>query len=124
VEKKTAKWGSISRLPNDKSGGDMKILDFRKFEKNTLRGFFSAELPSGLCVRDLTYHVKNDSRWIGYPSKPYQDSEGKTQYQNQIWFEDKDRHYKFQNQLLAALDEYLPKTLDDVPWEGDDEIVF
>lgn len=99
----------------------MKILKFKEFKKNSLRGFFSVELPSGLCIRDLTLHKKEGSRWIGYPSKPYEDSDGKTQYQNQIWFENKDRHYKFQNQLLEALDKHLGP---DVPWEGDEEIAF
>ena len=85
----------------------MKILKFRAFEKNTLQGFFELELPSGLCIRDLTYHRKDDARWIGYPSRPYQDDHGNTRYMNTIYFAEKDRHFKFQDALLKALDEYL-----------------
>jgi len=83
----------------------VKILSFRKFEKNTLRGFLEVELPSGMCIRDLTLHEKNGSRWIGYPSKPYE-KDGKQSWVNQIWFEDKEIHKKFQDQILSAFDRY------------------
>jgi hypothetical protein len=85
----------------------MRILNFRKFEKKTLRGFLEVELPSGMCIRDLTLHEKHDSRWIGYPSKPYTKEDGSQSWLNQIWFEDKQIHRKFQNQILSALDTYL-----------------
>ena len=93
----------------------MKILNFRKFEKNTLRGFLEVELPSGLCIRDLSYHVKNGSRWIGYPSKPYEKEDGSQSWVNQIWFEDKEVHNRFQRQLLAALDEHFAMNRDEDP---------
>jgi hypothetical protein len=88
----------------------IKILRFHKFEKNTLKAFLEAGLPSGLCIRDLTYHVKGDNRWIGYPSRAYEDGEGNTKYQPIIWFSDKNLHWDFQKQLLAALDEYLEES--------------
>jgi hypothetical protein len=87
----------------------MKILQYRKFEKKTLQGFFELELPSGLCIRDLTLHKKDGASWVGYPSKPYEDNEGNTQYQNIIWFMDKDIHYQFQKRVLSALDDYFAK---------------
>jgi hypothetical protein len=86
----------------------MKIIKFTKFEKRTLRGFCEVELPSGMCIRDLTYHVRDDgSRWVGYPSKQYEKQDGGAGWTNQIWFEDKSVHYEFQKQLLNALDDYL-----------------
>jgi hypothetical protein len=100
----------------------MKIKNFHKYEKASLRGFFEVELQSGMCVRDLTYHVKDDSRWCSYPSKPYTDDEGNTRYQNQIYFPDKSVHRQFQERLLSALDSYFASnqqatgTDDEVPF--------
>jgi hypothetical protein len=86
----------------------MKIKSFRKYEKASLKGFLELELQSGMCIRDLTYHVREDgTRWVGYPSKPYQDDEGNTKYQNQLYFPDRAVHGKFQKQVLAALDVYF-----------------
>ena len=44
----------------------IKIIDYRPYSKKTLQGFLTIELPSGLEIRDLTYHKKGDNRWIGY----------------------------------------------------------
>ena len=84
----------------------MKILKFREYKKNTLRGFIEVELLSGMCIRDLTLHEKNGSRWIGYPSKPYE-VDGTTKYQNQVYFPDKEINARFQKQVLTAVDAYL-----------------
>lgn len=84
----------------------MRVLKFQPHEKNTLRGFLEVEMPSGMCVRDLTLHKKNGKRWIGYPSKPFTKEDGSQGWVNQIWFEDKEIHSKFQAQILAAFDTY------------------
>jgi len=87
----------------------MEVLKFQKYEKNTLRGFLEVKLPSGMCVRDLTLHKKNGNRWVGYPSKAFTKEDGSQGWMNQIWFEDKETHNKFQNQILAAFDAYQQK---------------
>lgn len=85
----------------------IKILNFRKYERNTLRGFFEVELASGMCLRDLSLHEKNGSQWVGYPSRQYEGEDGKTKYMNQVYFADKAINKKFQSLLLAALDTYF-----------------
>jgi hypothetical protein len=100
----------------------MKIKSFRSYEKGMLQGFFEVELPSGMCVRDLTLHNKDGSRWVGYPSKPYQDDEGNTKYQNQIYFPDKAVHHQFQERVLSALDAYFVSNQKDAT--GTDGIPF
>ena len=96
----------------------MKIVKFKQMRKNSLRGFIEAELPSGMCLRDLTYHVHEDGRrWIGYPSRQYE-RDGKTEYMNLVYFPDKEVHRKFQEKLLAALDQYLAQA------GGDEEVPF
>jgi hypothetical protein len=88
----------------------VEIKDFRPYERNTLKGFLTVLLqPSGLEIRDLTVHQKGDRRWVNMPSRPYQNSEGKTSYSFIILFPDKERSQRFQDVALKALDEYLPK---------------
>jgi hypothetical protein len=86
----------------------VKVTNFRKFEKNSLRGFLSIHLTGvGLEIRDATYHKKGRKRWIGLPAKPYKDKEGETKYAYIVKFVDKDRWQEFQKYALEALDEYL-----------------
>lgn len=89
----------------------MKIIKWKGFKRNTLEGFFELELPSGMCIRDLTLHKKDGASWVGYPSRPYE-SDGKTMYQNTIFFPDKDVHFQFQKRVLSALDDYLAKQVE------------
>jgi hypothetical protein len=50
----------------------IEIVDFRPFEKNTLRGFATVRLTGvNLEIRDITIHEKNGNRWVSLPSKPY-----------------------------------------------------
>lgn len=52
--------------------------DWRAIERNTLRGFLVLRLaPSGLVLRDCSLHEKDGKRWIGLPSKPQLDDEGR-----------------------------------------------
>ena len=55
----------------------MKLLDHRKIEKGTLRGFVSVLLDSGLTVHDVALHERGDSRWVSLPGRPMTDSDGR-----------------------------------------------
>ena len=55
----------------------MRLVEWRAFQKNTLRGFAIIELPSGLIVRDVSVHQKNGKWWAGLPSRPVLDAEGR-----------------------------------------------
>lgn len=59
----------------------MLALNFKKYKKNTLFGFFDLQPGSGLLICGMSYHVQNGKRWVSFPSKPYQD-EGETKYQS------------------------------------------
>ena len=98
----------------------IEIKFFRKYEKNTLKGFLTVLLqPSGIEIRDLTLHEKNGKRWVNMPNKPYED-EGETKYSYIVFFPDKDRAQKFQEATLKALDKYRPPEPDPEPIEDDD----
>jgi hypothetical protein len=49
-------------------------------EKKSLRGFFTATLPSGLVLHDLTLHERNGERWIGFPAREWINAKGEKQY--------------------------------------------
>ena len=85
----------------------IEISKWGPFEKNTLRGFLEIQLPSGMCLRNLTVHEKNGRRRIGYPSKPFKAEDGATKYQNQVYFPDKAVNERFQKQVLSALEKFL-----------------
>jgi hypothetical protein len=54
-----------------------RLIEWRTFRKNTLRGFAVVELPSGLVIRDVTVHEKAGKLWAGLPARPVLDSEGR-----------------------------------------------
>ena len=88
----------------------IEIVKFRKFEKNTLKGFLTILMNNiGLEIRDCTFHRKDDKKWIGLPAKPYTDQDGNEKYSYIVKFADKDRYYQFQDAVLKELDKYLSK---------------
>jgi hypothetical protein len=52
--------------------------DWRAAEnRSSVRGFVTLRLPSGLVLRDCTFHQQGERRWIGLPGKPQIDAEGR-----------------------------------------------
>jgi hypothetical protein len=62
----------------------IRASDWRPKVSNTLQGFVDLELePSGLALRDCTYHKHADGReWVGLPGKPQIDRDGAAQGSN------------------------------------------
>jgi DNA-binding cell septation regulator SpoVG len=83
------------------------ISDWRPRERNTLRGFFTVTLPSGMVVHDAMLHERGEVRWIGLPAREYTDPAGKRQFARIIEFVNREVQDKFQATVLEALDEYL-----------------
>jgi hypothetical protein len=83
-------------------GTQARILGFKPFEKNTLRGFFDIELASGLILRGCTLHEKNGRRWVGLPAKPYGTDTGAQSWAAIVDFRDKRTAARFQELATAA----------------------
>ena len=91
--------------------------DWRPVTKNTLRGFLTLKLaPSGLVLKDCSLHEKGDKRWIGLPSKPQLDSDGRQRkdaatgkplYTPSVEIVGKAERERFQEAALAAVDRLL-----------------
>jgi hypothetical protein len=79
--------------------------DWKAFSKNTLKGFFTLQLPSGMVIHGLTAHVKGESRWIGLPGQKFVKTDGTTSYTPVIEFTDRLTADRFRDLALAALKE-------------------
>jgi len=92
-----------------KTRTEIEIKNWRPYsgKSTTLKGFFTAVLPSGMVIHDLMLHEKADGSWIGFPSREYTNQQGAKQYMAYIDFDSKDTRLKFQDQMLQALDHQL-----------------
>ena len=93
------------------------VREFKPFERNTLRGFLTTELPSGLVLHGFTLHQKGESRWLGMPSKEVSMGDGTKSWVPQVEFSGKEAREKLQTAALAAVDAHLATggTTCDVP---------
>lgn len=87
----------------------MEVVSFREMRKGqSLQGFFSVALPSGLRLIDLAYHQRKDgARWISMPAKSYEKADGVTSWVPMVDFSGKAARERFTTQALQALDNYL-----------------
>jgi hypothetical protein len=52
------------------------VTNAKKVSKNSLRGFFDVELPSGMKLNGCTLLEKDGKRWVGLPSKEWTKPDG------------------------------------------------
>ena len=59
----------------------IEIVSFRKFEKNTLKGFLTILMTNiGLEIRDCALQEKDGKKWVNLPRKAYEKDDGTTGY--------------------------------------------
>jgi thiosulfate reductase cytochrome b subunit len=75
------------------------------YEKNTLRGFFDLELPSGLIIHGCTLHVKGDSKWVGLPAQKVVRAGGEVGYVAILEFTNHATADRFRDLAIDALRE-------------------
>ena len=99
--------------PAEEVGGyrDIQISNWKPHSKNTLVGFFTAILPSGMVLHSLMLHQKDEARWIGFPGREYVDAAGAKQYSRFVGFRDRAAAARFRDQVLEALDRHLAGVL-------------
>ena len=65
------------------------IKEWRPYTSGSLQGFFSVELPSGLEIRKMSFHRKEDgSSWASFPQERYE-KDGEIKYAAIVRIEDK-----------------------------------
>jgi hypothetical protein len=86
----------------------MEILKYKSVKKNSFEASFDLKIPKwgNFIIREMGYFVKDNQRWVSYPSKQYE-SDGKKKYYPYCTFEDIEMNKKFMEQVLLAIDKYL-----------------
>ena len=95
--------------PAGENGGHREFLvtSWKAVEKNTLRGFVSFTLPSGLVVHNCSLHEKNGIRWIGLPSRRYAKDDGTVSYAPVVEFAHSEARERFRTTALSAVDRFM-----------------
>jgi hypothetical protein len=86
---------------------EIAISGWKPHSKNTLRGFFSATLPSGMVLHNLMLHEKGEARWVGFPAREWTNQEGQKQFAKLVEFIDRRTAERFRDAVLDALDKHL-----------------
>jgi hypothetical protein len=104
--------GAPPALPKNIVAEDWRPLDP---PRNTLGGFVSLRLPSGIVLRDCSLHVQGEKRWIGLPGRPQLDPEGRQRidlvgkklFAPTVEIPNPARRERFRKAALAAVDRLL-----------------
>ena len=99
----------ITETSSQKSPSGIAVTEWRPLRKgDSLQGFLTLVLPSGMVLHDCTYHERSDgARWIGLPARQYEKDDGSKSWVRLIDFRDRPIRDRFQRDALAALDEYF-----------------
>ena len=99
---------NTNAAPGPGGGRKIQIADWKPLSKNTLKGVFSATMPSGMVFHSLMLHERDDGkRWIGLPAKEWTNEQGVKQFSRFIEFTDRRSADRFRDEVLAALDAFL-----------------
>jgi hypothetical protein len=85
----------------------MFVSNWKAHEKNTLQGFLSLNLPSGMVIHNCTFHRKGAAQWIGLPSRQYAKDDGSMSYAPLIEFATKDARERFKAAALEAIARFM-----------------
>ena len=83
------------------------ITNAKLIGKKSLVGSFDLEMPSGLIVRGCMLFEKNGKRWVNFPSKEYQKSDGSKGYFPLLEFASREISDKFQTKVLPLAEKEL-----------------
>jgi DNA-binding cell septation regulator SpoVG len=90
----------------------MEIKDVKQINKGGLKLSFSAYFPQvGLTIRECKLLSGKSGDWVSFPSREYQDPEGKKKYFNYFVIDDKLKE-AFQKkclELLSAQSQAVPE---------------
>jgi hypothetical protein len=83
------------------------VSDWKAYSKNTLRGFLTITVPSGMVLRGCTLHEKEGARWIGLPAQKFLKGGGVTTYMPVVEFTTKEARDRFNSAALRALEKTM-----------------
>ncbi len=96
------------------------VDEWKPLHRNSMRGFMTATLPSGMILHDIVVHVSDAGPWAAPPSKPMigrdgvamKDAAGKARYSPIVSFADKQTRERWSSAMIAALAAAHPNALD------------
>jgi hypothetical protein len=71
------------------------IHNAKAVTKNTLRGFFDVELPSGIKLNGCTLHAKDGKHWVGLPARDWTKPDGSKSWTALVEIPDRAARDKF-----------------------------
>jgi hypothetical protein len=83
------------------------VINFRPYQKNSLKAFFDVRLQSGLIICGCTLHQYGSKFWVGLPGKQYTAADGSHAYSKVVDFYDKHSRDRFQAVVLPLAKEAL-----------------
>jgi hypothetical protein len=95
----------------------VRLLDWRPMNKNSLIGFCKVEFASGLIVSEIAIQITNGRIWASPPSRPWMKNgelvldpaNGKPKWSPLIEFTTPEARKRWQQQVLDALRESHPE---------------
>lgn len=85
----------------------IKVLNFKKMQKNTLQGFVDISFPeTGMEIYGCTFHKKGQQEWIGLPQKEYTDGEGQKKYVSIVRYNDRGLSDAFSRDVIQAINSF------------------
>jgi hypothetical protein len=76
------------------------IRDIKPLDRNSLKGFFDLELPSGLVLCGCQLHQSHGRHWVGMPARPYAKPDGSQSWIKIVDFRDKATGHRFQQVIV------------------------
>jgi len=87
----------------------IEITDLKQFSEGACKARFTVKLPKiGMEIRECALFEHNGKKWIGLPSRPYED-QGKKKYYNLVKMEEATKK-RFDDKVFALLSEMITKT--------------
>jgi hypothetical protein len=98
----------------------LRLIDWRPLSKNTMRGFVSVEMASGLVIHDAIVHAGKYGPWVALPGKPQLDQngqprrspDGKLLYTSLLSWRSKPIADQFSRAVVSELLKVHPNALD------------
>jgi hypothetical protein len=93
------------------------VSDWKPRQSGTLRGFCTAQLPSGMVLHEVAIHTRNGSWWASPASKPMlsregtvlRDEAGKVRYAPIVSFDSKQTRDRLSQGVVNALRQAHPE---------------
>ena len=88
----------------------MNIIDVKQVNKGSIKLTFSLGFPTiGVTVRDCKLMEGKNGKWVSFPSREYEDAEGKKRYYSYMVIDDA-RKEAFQAKCLELLATHVVTT--------------